>query len=552
MSWVGQGIKLQTTLKNTARLSEIITVFGSCGFTPWIKKLHLSRWVSPIQQHPELKNLPLPERLRIAFEHLGPTFIKFGQILATRQDLLPQAYIASFEKLQDQAQVIDFKELETVLIEELGPDLQSKFKFIDPKPLGSASIAQVHRAQLISEEWIVLKIQKPQVIVSMKEDLRILMLLSELIHESIAELKAFSLPDLVAEFTEALTKETEFYLEANNLRKFNELFANHPHLKIPKVYWEYTTDRVLALEELKGFLLTQPPPETSIDFNPDTYCKIILENYLTQVFINGYFHGDLHPGNVFILPNNQFGLIDFGLMGRLSHKTKIAVIKMLQSLAHEDYESLALEYVHLSPFDDKISPEKFAVQLRQIISPYFGLNLKKINMGEILIKTAHLASKEGIQVPRELLLFFKSLVGIESVLRKLNPEFDFLQSSLDFAESQSSHEVHLNEWKKSLELLIKDSEHLVKDLPKQIHFTLKKWNSPQFELKLGGRGLENLKHEIQILSLSLFWGLIGSSLILAISLFMIFDKSQPHNLIFGLVIGLGFILIFSHFRIKKD
>jgi len=551
VSLIGRGIRIQNTLKNTARLSEIISVFASFGFTPWVKKLKLTKLIKPIGAHPELLEATLPERLRIAFEHLGPTFIKFGQILATRHDLLPVTYIESLEKLQDQVSPIAYEEIQATLSIELGNDLGSRFKSIDPKPLGSASIAQVHRAILVTGEHIVLKVQKPDVVSKIREDLRILILLSELIHNKIPELKYFRIPDLVAEFAEGLSRETEFYLEANNIRKFQSLFQGHERLKVPQVYWEFTTDKVLALEELKGLPISQPQALRVAGLDSRYLTEQILKNYLEQVFIHGFFHGDLHPGNVLVLEGNQFGLIDFGMTGRLSHKTKMAVIKMLQALANEDYESLAIEYIHLSPFDERIVPERFANGLAQVISPFYGLNLKSVNAGELLLKTAQLAAKEGLHIPRELLVFFKSLVGIESVIRKLEPNFDFLSSSLEFATQEKTQDLKFSEWRKGLSFLVKDSEHLVKDFPKQIHFLLKKWNSPHFEFKLGGRALEVLTYRAYSISLAIFWGLISLALIISLSLFVIFAQGNSHNWVMGILIALGLIIASTHFRMKR-
>lgn len=551
MSIVGRGIRIQNTLKNTARLSEIISVFASFGFTPWIKKLKLTKFIRPIEGHPELLDATLPERLRIAFEHLGPTFIKFGQILATRHDLLPTNYIESLQKLQDQVSPIAFDQIESILNHELGSELRAKIQLIHPNPLGSASIAQVHRARLITGESVVLKIQKPDVVSKIREDLRILMLLSQVIHNNIPELQSFGIPDLVAEFAEALLKETEFYLEANNIRKFQTLFQNHPELKIPHIYWEFTTEKILVLEELKGLPLSQSQALQMNGLDRAFLAQRILKNYLEQVFIHGFFHGDLHPGNVLILENNQFGLIDFGMTGRLSYKTKMAVIKMLHALANEDYESLAIEYIHLSPFDERIVPERFANGLAQVLSPYYGLKLNNVNVGELLLKTAQLAANEGLRLPRELLVFFKSLVGIESVIRKLEPDFDFLTNSLEFATQDETQDLTWTEWRKGLGFLMKDSEHLVKDFPKQIHFLLKKWNSPHFEFKIGGRVLDGLKGQVYSVSLAIFWGLICLALILSMSLFVIFDRHDPHNWVMGILISLGLIIISTHFRMKR-
>jgi ubiquinone biosynthesis protein len=599
MSLIGKGLKIQNTLKNTARLSEILSVLASFGFTPWIKKLKLTKFITPLGKHPELLNSSMPERLRIAFEHLGPTFIKFGQILATRPDLLPLNYIESLEKLQDQVKPLPFGDLKKILSQELGDKLVTRIKTIEEYPLGSASIAQVHRASLVTGESVVLKIQKPDVVTKIREDLRILIFLSHLVHDNIPEFQSFGIPELVLEFAEGLSKETEFYLEANNIRKFQLLFSPqtgdetpghtdskkdpldspsedplddpskasskgssetsseeslhtslHVSLKVPQVYWDLTTDRVLVLEELKGLPLSQPQALKTKGLNPQELSQALLENYLEQVFIHGFFHGDLHPGNVLILENNRFGLIDFGMMGRLSHKTKVATAKILHCLATEDYESLAIEYIHLSPFDEKIIVERFASGLSQVLSPYYGLNLNNVNVGDLLLKTAHLASKEGLHIPRELLILFRSLVGIESIIRKLDSNFDFLTGILKFANETRTQELSWTEWKKSVEFLAKDSEHLIKDFPKQIHFLLKKWTSPYFELKLGGTELKQLNEQLRHLSFSLFWGLISLGLILSLSLFVIFDKHNPHNWVLSILLLLGFIITLHQLKTK--
>ncbi len=547
-------IKVHNTIKNSARLAQIIQVFAKYGFWPWIKKSRLHKLISfelserELYLDPHSKNLA--ERLKLAFEELGPTFIKLGQILAARADLIPEDFIKAFERLQDSAQIIDFSEINNILKHELTKEILDLIEWVDPTPLGAASIAQVHKARLKDGQTLVLKIQKPNVLKRIREDIQILKSLALALDTYVEELKVFQIPLLIEEFSEAIENETNFLLEANNIRKFSESFdistlntngvndsgfSSNEFIKIPKVFWLLTHSKILALELFEGFPLSQSSGSDLLSSEEkNNFSRLLLNHYLQQVFINGFFHGDLHPGNIILLSKTQLGIIDFGIMGRLSHKTRLHIIKMLWALSHEDYDLLSLEYIHLCPFNEKLNADRFAQSLSKLISPYYGLNLKAINTGELLLKTAKIAAHEGLQIPRELLIFFKSLIGIESLIRKLDPEFDFLAASIQFASSDETQKVTQEEIQKSISLVWKDSEHLIKDLPKMIHFFARKWNSPDHEIKLGGslsKNIGNIGHQI---SDALFWGLVTLGLMIGLSLFLIFGRNGQageHSLI---------------------
>ena len=516
-------------LQGTQRLTEIVTTFARFGFSPWIEKVKLQNYLRPNLNQEittpsgSLKELTLPHRLRLAFEALGPTFIKFGQILANRQDLLPESYIDAFQQLQDQVTPCAFPEIERIIKAELGErfdDLDS----INPIPLGSASIAQVHWAQLRSGEPIVLKVQKPEVAERIQEDLYLLKILGKLLHEHINDLQSFGLPHLIDEFADSLQGELLFYTEANQIQKFSRLFAqenkdgNLSYPLIPKVYGQYCTRKVLALGFIEGLALSHKSAlQGWSDSERKTLAESVLKNYLEQVFVFGFFHGDLHPGNVIITSSKQWALIDFGTMGRLSARTKWAVMNMLKALAEEDYDQLASEYVFICPFSDQVVIERFANGLRRTLAPYHGLELNHLDAGQLLLKTARLAAKEGLQVPRELLLFFKSLMGIEATIRCIDKNFDTLPTALAFAHSESARSSHQEQWKKTWLNMAKDSEYFIKELPRLLHFLLKRWNSPQHEWSLSGRGFAELAHAYNKMAWAIFGGLLAAALILAIS-----------------------------------
>src|SRR5437868_7906127 len=359
------GSQIGKTLKNAARLRIIVGVFARHGFHGVAEKIKLGKFiVERLSASSELEKLTIPERLRMSFEELGPTFVKLGQVLASRPDLIPEEYTSEFEKLHDRVQSIPFEVVESVLKEEFGSSLYQKFSFIDPNPLGAASIAQAHLAKLATGETVVIKVQRPGIIQTINDDLNVLYMLSELLTAYVPETRAYNPTGIVDEFFKTLELETNFIVEANNIRRFSENFASEDDIKIPKVYMELTTERVLTLEALEGIPLSQEGALKQEGLDAQTLIRKGLKAYMKMVFADGLFHGDLHAGNFFVLPNNQIGLIDFGVVVRLNNKTQATVANMLLALSREDYDRLAYEYVDLAPFTDTVNVDLSAKDLR--------------------------------------------------------------------------------------------------------------------------------------------------------------------------------------------
>ncbi|RYZ61497.1 MAG: AarF/ABC1/UbiB kinase family protein, partial [Proteobacteria bacterium] len=345
-------------------------------------------------------------------------------VLASRPDLIPESFTKEFEKLHDRVQPLSFETVEQVLKEEFGPSLYEKFKSIDPAPLGSASIAQVHKAELATGEIVVVKVQRPGILHTINDDLDVLYMLSELLMKYVPETRPYNPVGIVNEFFKSLELETNFIVEANNIRRFDANFTSEADIKIPIVYMDLTTERVLTMEMLQGYPLSHEAALKQPGVDADTIIRKGLRAYMKMVFSDGLFHGDLHAGNFFVMPDNQIGLIDFGVVGRLNLKTQAAIANMLLALAREDYERMAYEYVDLAPFTDKVSVDLFAKDLRELIAPYFGLTLKNVNLGRILMTSSSIAAQHHLSVPTELMLFFKSIVSIEGLGRKARNRAD--------------------------------------------------------------------------------------------------------------------------------
>ncbi|MBC7743179.1 MAG: AarF/ABC1/UbiB kinase family protein [Bdellovibrionaceae bacterium] len=500
-------------------------MFAKHGLTNLVERINLGKFLRPGTRQNNQEHLSVPTRLKLSFEELGPTFVKFGQLLATRPDLVPPDYIEEMSLLHDQVQPIDFKTVQQVLSEEFGPDWNKQFATLEPMPLGSASIAQVHRATLADGKKVVVKIQRPGLVQVINDDLNVLYFIAELLEKYIPEIRPYNPIGMVDEYFKTLELETNFVVEANNIRKMRENFKSEPHVQIPQVYFDLITERVLTMDELEGRRLSQEDALQQSGVSGEEVIKVGLRAYLKMVFIDGFFHGDLHAGNFFVFPNNQIGLIDFGVVGRLNSKTQSAIVNMLIALSKEDYVRLAYEYVELAPFSDSVNVDLFAKELQALISPYYGLTLKHMNVGKILLSSTNVAARHGLIVPTELLMFFKSIVSIEGLGQRIVPDFDFLHYTLSMVGEVAKHQFEPTRLMDEATMIFRESRGFLSALPRQLSLILRRFNSPQYRSKIHVDGIDELRRSVEVSFNLLFLGIIIASLIIASS--MIYPHPSP-------------------------
>ena len=509
---------LGKTLQNASRLRTIVGVFARHGFHNVAEKVKLGRFlIERLSADAEIDKHTPAERVRMSFEELGPTFVKLGQLLATRPDLVPADYVREFEKLHDRVQPLPFETIEAVLKSEFGGDLTRVFASVDPEPLGSASIAQVHRARLAGGEDVVVKVQRPGILQTINDDLSVLYMLADLLERYVAETRPYDPVAIVDEFFKTLELETNFVVEANNIRRFQKNFQTDPQIKIPHVHLELTTEKVLVMEALQGVPLSQEDSLRQDGIDPREIIRTGLKAYFKMVFVDGLFHGELHAGNFFVLPGNRIGLIDFGVVGRLNVRAQSAVASMLVALAKEDYERLAFEYVDLAPFSEKVNVDLFARDLRDLIAPYYGLTLRSVNIGRILMTSASIAATHGLTVPTELMMFFKSIVSIEGLGRRIDKDFDFLQYSLEFATELVQRQLDPQRMMNDLMTVARESRSFLSALPRHLSYLVRRLNSPDHAHRLDVRGLDDFKRSFEVSFNLLFLGIIIASLVLSAS-----------------------------------
>jgi ubiquinone biosynthesis protein len=491
----------------------------------------------------------------MAFEELGPTFIKLGQVLATRPDLVPQEFVDEFVKLHDQVAPISFSEIQKVLEGQFGTSMQDVFREIDPVPIAAASIAQVHGAILIDGRDVVVKVQRPGIERIIRDDVNILYYLAELLQKYVPETRVFNPTGIVNEFFKTLELETNFIIEANNIRRFQESFKNDSTVKIPAVYFDYSGRRVLVLEMLKGIPLSQKAALEQEGIDRLTVMRAGLRCYFKMVFKDGVFHGDLHAGNIFILPENRIGLIDFGIVGRLNRRTQDAIASMFLALYSEDYERLAYEYVEVAPYNGDLNVDEFARDLQDLLAPFFGSTLKNVDLGRLLMDSTAIAARHHLVIPSELMLFFKSIVTVEGMAKMIMKDFNLLDHALEFAQDIVKTKYAPDRLREEASAMGREVSVLLRPLPRQLKQFIRKVGHPDFALRTSLIELDEFKRSVESSANILFLGLIIGALILSatMSLFLkdvpiVFNMPLVSALLYSFAGVLGLVAFYNYIR----
>jgi ubiquinone biosynthesis protein len=541
--------------KNAGRMRTIVGVFAKNGFQNVAEKIRLGRFLLERFAKPDIEKYTPAERMRMAFEELGPTFVKLGQVLATRPDLIPEDFVEEFKRLHDQVRPLPFSEVQGVLEAQFGRGLDQVFLSIDPQPLAAASIAQVHRANLIDGTEVVVKIQRPGIVEVIQDDISILYYLAGLLEKYVPETRLFNPIGIVDEFFKTLELETDFIIESNNIRRFQENFKNDPTVKIPRVYGEYSGKRVLVLEALQGIPLSQKAALEQEGIDRLKVMRAGIRCYFKQVFRDGLFHGDLHAGNLFILPESRIGLIDFGIVGRLNRRVRDAIANMFIALYTEDYERLAYEYIELAPYSDEISADEFAKDLQDLLAPYFGLTLKNVDLGRLLMDSTAVAAKHRLVLPSDLMLFFKSIVTVEGMANMIMQDFNLLDHALEFAEEIVRTKYSPERLREEALLFGRDVTSLMKGLPRQIKQLTRKVEHPDFAFRINLVELDELKRSVETSSNIIFLGLIIGSMLVGAALTMhlekgpfLFQMPLVSALTYLFAVALGMVAFYNYIR----
>ncbi|MCA9711663.1 MAG: AarF/ABC1/UbiB kinase family protein [Myxococcales bacterium] len=428
---------LITGAKEVARFREIARVFVTHGFGWVFAQLKLRRELQPDLEAADLTRATLAspdtgKRLVAALTELGPTFVKLGQILSTRTDLLPPSIIEELTTLQSNVEPLPFSEIEAQLVSSLGRDYRERFASFDEQPLASASIAQVHRATLRSGEQVVLKIQRPGVRPKIESDLGILYAIAGWLEEAIDEAQAMDLRGIITGFTKSISQELDFKIEARNLERFERNFAEIDHVVFPKVYDELSGTEVLCMEYMQGLKFSEVIAEGK---SSETVVKVYFDAAYKMLFHDGFFHGDLHPGNVLMQDDGRLAVLDCGMVGRLSPAMRDKLIDILWAVLNEDLEAVARSFWALSIRHGHVDYQAFETDVIEIAERYIvGLPLSEIQIGTLFGEIVGGAAKHKVRMPTDFTMMFKAILTTEGMAKAIAPDLDPVEMARPYIE----------------------------------------------------------------------------------------------------------------------
>jgi ubiquinone biosynthesis protein len=414
-------------MRELPRLREIASVFIRHGLGDFVQRIGIAgileragqilRW----GEAAESVRLEPPQRVRLALEELGPAFVKLGQVMATRVDLFPPSWIAEFERLHADAAPVPFEELLPDLERSLGRSPFEVFREIETTAFAAASIAQVHRARLQDGTPVVLKVRRPGVRAKVAADLRLLTRVAELLESEIPEARRYRPVEIAAQFRRSLEREMDFATETRNVERFAKNFAGDPHVIIPKVYPQYTSDTLLVQERVEGIRASDPAAVEAAGLDRKTLAVRGTQAFLKQILIHGFFHADPHPGNVIFLPDHRMVIIDFGMVGRLSPQRRKQVTDLLAGVARLE-EGPMLDVLVDWAGDAYVDEAKLAADVNELVFEYEDVPLKDIRIANVVRQFSAIVREHSIVLPADLSMMFKALITLEGLGRQYDPE----------------------------------------------------------------------------------------------------------------------------------
>ncbi len=553
------GLSFRSNLDKVKRSRQIISVFMKFGLD-YLFDVSRVNFITKIRNRRKgYEKLSNAERLRLAFEELGPTFIKFGQILSTRPDFLPPDYIRELEKLQDKVLPIETLRIRECIEKELNKPLNQVFKEFNEQPVASASLSQVHKAVLPNGETVALKIQKPGIRTTIEVDLSILESLADMLEKRLRNGPFYSPKSIVAEIKKTIRKEMDFLNEAHNFDKFRNNFKDIDYIKVPKVYWELTTEKLLTMEFIEGVKISEITQEKyRQQFDLKKIANQAAEALLKQILLDGFFHADPHPGNLFVQSPDTIVMLDVGMTGHLDERTIIIIAKILRSANEKNYSHIIRGLQDLGLVVQKVDKFSLRQDLDELLELYSNRPFKTISMTKMNQQILGIMMRHKMAIPSNLVMMLRSISIAESVGKQLEPDFDMFSLVQPFVRKIYLKLYSPRRWKERGVNVMDESVELVEHLPHHLSDLLRKLREGQFEVKLEHHNLEEITQEMKgssnriAASLIIAALIVGSSLILQQGIGPTISNVSIIGIIGYIIAGvLGLGLIISIFRSSR-
>lgn len=480
---------LQNRVRHHRRYQEIVNTFVRNGFSHILYRLGLTERLSgrkDMLDEAEDNLTDIGIKLRTALQSLGPTFIKLGQIASSRRDVVPEPIALELEKLQDDVQSFDYEVVKEIIIRELEDTPESLFAEFNTEPLATASIGQVHVAKLHTGEEVAIKIQRPDIESIITTDLEILHNLARVLDSRLEWARTYRIKDIIEEFSYSLKNELDYLLEGRNGERIAEQFEDDANIHIPKFFWEYTTDKVLTMEMIRGIKVNKYDKLKEKGYNTKLIASRIADAMLSQILDAGFFHGDPHPGNIYILPNNKVAFLDFGMVGQLSNDLKYYFSSLIISLQSGDTDGMINTFNEWGLLDYVPNMGALRRDIDSLQLKYYDVPLHHISLGLVMLEVFTIAYKHRIEIPSDIAVLGKAILTLETILENLDPELSIMHAVEPYGKKLMLKRYHpFNIARKSWRRLV-ENVTIFAELPRDIKdiSTAMKRGKLQFDINI--------------------------------------------------------------------
>jgi len=527
--------------RDLKRYSNIATVLIHHGFKEVLDRLRARYHVTFVQEQAQ-NGQPVGERLRLVFEELGPTFIKFAQVLSSRPDILPAEIIKELSKLQDDVPPFPFEGVRTLIENQFGRPLSELFPSVDARPAAAASLAQVHRARTPSGDEVVIKVQRPGIEEIIETDIRILREFANLAHKHVPEIRYFEPVRLVDGFARSIRHELDFVREGRNIERFRAHFASTPTVYIPKVYWDLTAPRVLTIEFIDGIKISELDRLEAAGLDRKAIALNGAHLTLKEIFEFHFFHADPHPGNIFVLKDNVIAPVDFGMTGYIDDEMAYQMSGIFVAVMEKDVEELVLllRSLGLVELEDYYS---FKLEVRDLLERYWGVPLNRLEIGPIVRELMSVVRRYKLRLPPDFAMIGQALLISEGVGRQLYPEFNIIETARPYARKLILQRFDPGRQLHELKKTAGDAYAFFKVLPSDLRELFAIIRKGKLAVNFEHRGLELLTDELDRSSNRISFAVVIAALIVGSSL--IFQTGVGPRFFGYPVLGLGGFLLAS-------
>jgi len=538
---------INKTYRHLNRYQGILRVLFKYGFSDVLERLHIDQYLESglqmINRKPreQIDKLSRPERLRMALEELGPTFIKFGQVLSTRSDFIPPEYLFELAKLQDDVPPFSYEDVESIFLAEMGHKPEELFAEFKREPVAAASIGQAHEGVLRDGDKVVVKVQRPEIEKIIAVDLEILAHIAALMEKYLEELQGHRPTSIVEEFPRTISKEIDYSVEIGNIERFAKQFERNKTIYVPKVYRDLSCERILTMENIQGLKASDVDQLRKQGADLPLFAERGTNLIMEQIFVHGFFHADPHPGNIFILPDNLICFLDFGMMGRLSRQNRDDFTDLVLYIVARNERKVMESVLKLTNHYEDINRDALGRDLSEMLDRYLYLPLKELEAGKILQDLLELVSRHQIFFKPNFYLMMKAITTVEGVGCILDPDLELLKLAQPFMKKVKSDRLRLNRIAEEAGLATSEYIDLLRDLPEELRSILSQLRQGRMKLEFEHRGLSDLRVALDQVSNRISFAIVLASLIIGSSLIILSGIPPKWNDI--PIIGLiGFLL----------